>query len=603
MKANYGAQRDRNLSKWRSLTMPFIDPYDFGLTIGDSTKFTSAYYADAYADGVVAFDCVERSYAYKHWLKVAQEHKHEDKTDDVYAKALCTVELWSAAIVILSRSRRDALEHFFEYAKQTNRSAIFEAVGNGKIQPFYEMPNAMDALLWTFMDSELYVIQMEHCIDALMNVFLGSLSDHLTLQAMYATATAVITFCKLQDYTPNLAVLSVCKRNFSHIGELANTTYSNYISPSAEFCKIWTDKPEPRGDDTSVQRIPEISLGAFYYAIKERDNIPDIFELKKPSTYKERARRFIPAVYKKDAKDIESGFWDRDIPADYATSVKNWQIALLSRISGLESHMAALTKVAEDTINGIHDKYNDLRNKYKETLEQNRELLDMCADYRDEVRKSEKMIGTLKTAVEKRDTEIASLKSRIEDLEKRTPVAKVKEPSVQYVYKERDEKAISKLMRDIEQQRQEIEALKRERDELLIYKEMQTAVEASPELPVVPTFTDEELSILRSARIHVTGPDTVAFRQIEKLLPAGKFTYITLSHKTEQFSVPLNMDAYIFCTPSMGHANFRQWKKQLHSLKTKQFLCGKNNPEAVCWYYLNTVLKSLREVKDDNIGT
>ena len=115
-------------------------------------------------------------------------------------------------------------------------------------------------------------------------------------------------------------------------------------------------------------------------------------------------------------------------------------------------------------------------------------------------------------------------------------------------------------------------------------KEYEELFNAKDTEEVSDDFTEEDLAILHSIKVHLTVPDLKAYKDksvIYDLLPNAKTTFVPEDHKGT-ITIPTGCDFYVFCTAMAGHSEWEYWKNVVKGCKAIGVLCPSTSVQAMC---------------------
>lgn len=151
-------------------------------------------------------------------------------------------------------------------------------------------------------------------------------------------------------------------------------------------------------------------------------------------------------------------------------------------------------------------------------------------------------------------------------------------------------KSLNEDLEALEVVQQDNEVLQRRIEELDALVKQLTAQEE--EFSEESTFTDEELAILSTIKVHIDMPDCAAVNQLKSLMPRAKIDTDTLGVHGKVVLTP-GYSVYCFCT-KLSHAHFTSFSNQAGANGYTKCFANTCSATGIC----KTILKTYKEVNN-----
>ena len=240
------------------------------------------------------------------------------------------------------------------------------------------------------------------------------------------------------------------------------------------------------------------------------------------------------------------------------------------------------------------------------------ETIPVMRSYRSSMHMSKAITDLMPTfAANESSSEVSGLKRTIRKLESQLAEAKSSQPKeivrteTVEVSNKKDKELIDSLrtkvsrleernkslnedLEALEVIQQDNEVLQRRIEELDALVEQLTAPEE--EFSEESTFTDEELAILSTIKVHIDMPDCAAVNQLKSLMPRAKIDTDVLGAHGKVVLTP-GYSVYCFCT-KLSHAHFNSFSNQAGANGYIKCFANTCSAVGIC----KTILKTFKEV-------
>lgn len=304
--------------------------------------------------------------------------------------------------------------------------------------------------------------------------------------------------------------------------------------------------------------------------------------------------------------------WDFEM--GYSSFSKREKVALVYNTDKSEVSVKEVNKLATNIDNLYIEMKAGVQAGIRASVCATYETIPVMRSYRSSMHMSKALDGLMPSIMAKdSSSEVSGLKRTIRKLEAQLAEAKSSQPKeivrteTVEVSNKKDQELIESLrtkvsrleernralredLESLEVVQQDNEVLQRRIEELDALVEQLTAPEE--EFSEESTFTDEELAILSTIKVHIDMPDCAAVNQLKSLMPRAKIDTDTLGVHGKVVLTP-GYSVYCFCT-KLSHAHFTSFSNQAGANGYTKCFANTCSATGIC----KTILKTYKEVNN-----